>query len=227
MLLALSTPTLSWSDVTLRLVVAAVLGGAIGIERELHERQAGLRTHMLVSVGAALFTIAGAYGFSDFNRAFDPTRVAAQIVTGVGFLGAGAILRQGLSVKGLTTAATLWIVAAIGLAAGAGFYSGAVVATALVLFSLWPLRIVAQWGFRRYRSDLGTLLVSLPSGVSPGPIIDELESAGGRIESLEISQEGDRRHVELDVALPAGKEQARIAAALADVEHVLEVRWAE
>ena len=105
----------------LRLCVAAALGGAIGLERELRERQAGLRTHLLVSVGSALFTLVSAYGFSDFSaagRSVDPTRIAAQIVTGIGFLGAGAIIRQGLSVRGLTTAATLWLVAAIGMACG-------------------------------------------------------------------------------------------------------------
>src|SRR5687768_17948772 len=105
---------------------------------------------MLVSVGAALFTLISAYAWTDFRFStprgivFDPTRIAAQIVTGIGFLGAGAIIRQGLSVRGLTTAATLWVVAAIGMAAGAGYYSAAVVSTALVLVSLWPLRILAQ-----------------------------------------------------------------------------------
>ena len=120
-------PELSWLEILLRVSLAAGLGGAIGIERELREREAGLRTHMLVSVGAALFTLVSAFAWTDwqFSNAsgivFDPTRIAAQIVTGIGFLGAGAIIRQGLSVRGLTTAATLWVVAAIGMATGAGF----------------------------------------------------------------------------------------------------------
>jgi len=113
--------------VLLRLAISAGLGGAIGFERELRERQAGLRTHLVVCVGSALFTLVSAYGFEDFFTAtgtrIDPTRIAAQIVSGIGFLGAGAIIRQGLSVRGLTTAATLWLVAAIGMAAGAGYYS--------------------------------------------------------------------------------------------------------
>src|SRR4051794_38420564 len=101
-------PTIEWPEVLVRLLVAALLGGAIGLERELRERQAGLRTHLVVSVGSALFTLVSAYGFSEFvtsggvQRA-DPTRIAAQIVSGIGFLGAGAIIRQGLSVRGLTT----------------------------------------------------------------------------------------------------------------------------
>src|SRR5438067_561616 len=142
-------PTLNWDEALLRLSLAAVLGGMIGFERELREREAGLRTHLLVSLGSALFTIVSAYGFRDFLTSgagvvrTDPTRIAAQIVTGIGFLGAGAIIRQGFSVRGLTTAATLWVVAAIGMASGAGYWSAAVITTALVLFSLWPLRIIA------------------------------------------------------------------------------------
>src|SRR5262245_62736358 len=102
---------------------------------------------MLVSVGAALFTIVSAYAWSDFEFSqrngitFDPTRIAAQIVTGIGFLGAGAIIREGLSVRGLTTAATLWVVAAIGMACGAGYYWPAAATTGLTLFALWPLQI--------------------------------------------------------------------------------------
>ena len=142
-------PDLSWAEVVLRIVLAAALGGAIGLERELREREAGLRTHLLVSVGAALFTMVSAYAWTDWRFSneeglvFDPTRIAAQVVTGIGFLGAGAIIRQGLSVRGLTTAATLWVVAAIGMASGVGYYWAALVTTALVLISLWPLRIVA------------------------------------------------------------------------------------
>src|SRR5215510_13106864 len=148
MLLA-EIPSLSWEEALLRIVVAAALGGAVGIERELRDHDAGFRTHMLVAIGSALFTIVSACAFRDFLvtggavvRA-DPTRIAAQIVTGIGFLGAGAIIRQGLSVRGLTTAATLWVVAAIGMAAGAGYYSGAVLGTAITLVALWPLRILA------------------------------------------------------------------------------------
>src|SRR5947208_11971473 len=133
---ASSIPSLSWAEVLGRVALAAALGAVLGLERELRDREAGLRPHLLVSVGSALFTIVSAYGFREFLvnggsvvRA-DPTRIAAQIVTGIGFLGAGAIIRQGLSVRGLTTAATLWVVAAIGMAAGAGYYSAALIATA-------------------------------------------------------------------------------------------------
>ena len=117
----------------LRLLLAAALGAIIGYQRERAGKPAGLRTHTLICVGAALFTIASIYGFGGV----DPARVAAGIVTGIGFLGAGAILhRQGGIVEGLTTAATIWAVAAIGLAAGAGLYLISAVTTVVVLIIL-------------------------------------------------------------------------------------------
>jgi putative Mg2+ transporter-C (MgtC) family protein len=226
-------PTLDWDESLLRLALAAVLGGLIGMERELREREAGLRTHLLVAVGSALFTIVSAYGFDAFLQSgadvvqADPTRIAAQIVTGIGFLGAGAIIRQGFSVRGLTTAATLWVVAAVGLAAGAGYYSAAIITTALVLVALYPLRILAFRIVRRFRAEDGRLLVELPAGHPPGAVIDEIERMGARIGSVDVSQEGDRRRLELDVALPRDLAAPRLVARIADVERVAEVRWAD
>ena len=130
-----SIPSLGGWDALLRLAVAGALGAAIGFEREIRDREAGIRTHLLVSLGSSLFTIISAYGFHEFLVSgdnvvrTDPARIAAQIVTGIGFLGAGAIIREGLSVRGLTTAATLWVVAAIGMACGAGYYWPAAAAT--------------------------------------------------------------------------------------------------
>jgi putative Mg2+ transporter-C (MgtC) family protein len=232
MLLA-EIPSLSWEEALLRLALAAALGGAVGLEREFREREAGFRTHMLVSVGSALFTIASAYGFRDFLVhggglvRTDPTRIAAQIVTGIGFLGAGAIIRQGFSVRGLTTAATLWVVAAIGLTAGAGYYSAAAITTALVLFSLWPLRIVAFRVLTRFRPETERLLAQLPAGESPAPLIEALEELGARLQSLEIGHEADRRTVLIDVTLPTRADAPKIVAKLSDLEHVLEVRWSD
>ena len=124
------------------------MGMAIGIEREIREHSAGLRTHMLVALGACLFTLVSAYGFESIKGAGldhpEPTRVASNIVTGVGFLGAGSILREGLSVRGLTTAATMWIVAAVGMAVGLGMYFAAGVTVGLTLVSLLILRPVRQ-----------------------------------------------------------------------------------
>jgi putative Mg2+ transporter-C (MgtC) family protein len=232
-MLLLEIPSLTWSEELLRVVVAAGLGGLVGLERELREREAGFRTHMLVSVGSALFTLVSAYGFHEFLvgggnvvRA-DPTRIAAQIVTGIGFLGAGAIIRQGFSVRGLTTAATLWVVAAIGMASGAGYYSAAVITTALVLFSLWPLRIFAFRVMQRVRPETDRLLAQLTAGESPAPLIERLEALGGSLEALEIGHEADRRTVLMDVKLPPKADAPAIVAKLSELEPVLEVRWSD
>ncbi|MDR3428748.1 MgtC/SapB family protein [Silvimonas sp.] len=127
-------------DILVRLLAAAVLGGAIGFERERLSWSAGLRTHMLVCVGAALFMIVSAFGFSDVlqdaHTVLDPSRVAAQVVSGIGFLGAGSILMRGEVVKGLTTAASLWSVAAVGLACGGGLYFAAISAAIIILVIL-------------------------------------------------------------------------------------------
>jgi putative Mg2+ transporter-C (MgtC) family protein len=225
-------PDLSTAELILRVVVAAVLGGAIGAEREIHERQAGLRTHLLVSVGAALFTIVSAYGWEDFafsaasGITLDPTRISAQIVTGIGFLGAGAIIRQGLSVRGLTTAATLWVVAAIGLASGAGYYWAAVVTTALVLLTLWPLRILARDLLVRLRPGETRLFVELATGAGSGPMLTALEDLDVRINSFSVDDDRDGRHVALEVEVPEGRRET-VVPALARLDAVTGVRWDE
>ena len=117
-------------EITIRIVLALVLGGVLGLERELQGRPAGLRTHALVSVGAALVMLVSMYGFP--QDVGDPGRIAAQVVSGIGFLGAGAILRDGTDIRGITTAATLWI----GLAAGNGYYFAAILTTVLCLITL-------------------------------------------------------------------------------------------
>src|SRR5207302_10969496 len=117
-------------DLVLRLLLAAGLGAAIGVERELRQKAAGLRTNMSIAVGSALFTVVS---IELARESGTPDRVAAQIVTGIGFLGAGSILRSGRSVHGMTTAATIWVNAAVGMAAGAGLYAIATVATIITL----------------------------------------------------------------------------------------------
>jgi putative Mg2+ transporter-C (MgtC) family protein len=224
-------PDVTWLDILLRVSLAAALGGAIGFERELREREAGLRTHMLVSVGAALFTMVSAYAWTDWQFStdagivFDPTRIAAQIVTGIGFLGAGAIIRQGLSVRGLTTAATLWVVAAIGMAAGAGYYPAAVITTVLVLFSLWPLRIAAFRVSERFRPEEGRLAVELGAGATTVSVLEAVEQAGAQVSSLEFEEEGDTRRVDLRVRLASGLSAAALIDALAQAEDVRGARW--
>jgi putative Mg2+ transporter-C (MgtC) family protein len=224
-------PDLSWAEILLRVVLAAGLGGAIGFERELREREAGLRTHMLVSVGAALFTLVSAYAWTDWRFSteeglvFDPTRIAAQVVTGIGFLGAGAIIRQGLSVRGLTTAATLWVVAAIGMATGAGYYAAAVMTTVLVLVSLWPLRILAHRVSERFRPEEGRLAVELPAGASAVSVLEAVEAAGADVRSLEFEEEGDRRRVDMRVRIERGRSAAALIDALTRAHAVKGARW--
>ena len=131
------------ADIALRLLVAAALGGLLGLERELRDQPAGLRTHLLVAVGSCLFTLVSAFGFDAFTTASaeqavraDVTRIASQIVVGIGFIGGGAILRQSGAIRGLTTAASLWVTAAVGMAVAAGFEMGAVVTTAIAAVTL-------------------------------------------------------------------------------------------
>ena len=133
---------LIWQETILRLFIAAVLGGLVGIERQRYDWAAGLRTHMLVCLGSSLMMIISSYGFADVlgneHVALDPSRVAAQVVSGIGFLGAGTIffLKRGEVIKGLTTAAGLWTVAGIGLAIGSGLYIAAIATTVLTLIIL-------------------------------------------------------------------------------------------
>jgi putative Mg2+ transporter-C (MgtC) family protein len=217
MLLAID-PTVGWDDTLLRVGVAAALGGAIGLERELDEKAAGLRTHLLVSVGAALFTLVGAYGFAEFPRSsIDPSRIAAQIVTGIGFLGAGVIFRQGFAVRGLTTAASLWLVAAVGMAAGAGFWKGAVIATGAGLVSLRPLewlkeRMIPQRAENR-------LVVTLGEGAKSSEVLDALERTG---DVLALRRDGQRVDVELRLDRA---QRTRTLDAVSALPQVEEARW--
>ena len=218
-----SIPALGWDGVLIRLVAAAALGGVVGLERELDEKSAGLRTHVLVCVGSTLFTLVSAYGFHDFLVSgsaivrTDPSRIAAQIVTGIGFLGAGVIFRQGGSVRGLTTAASLWIVAAIGMASGAGFWAGAVVATVVALVALRILELVKR---RALPTLTGRRLrVDLDADAPVSEVIARLERFG-QVDACR--RFGDRLEVELDVPHESRGEVLAAAVGLAGVR---EARW--
>ena len=131
-----------------RLIIAAVLGGIIGLEREKLNRPAGVRTHMIVCLGSCLIMLLGEY-MHRIDNTIDITRLGAQVVSGIGFLGAGAILKDGFSVRGLTTAATLWVVACVGLAVGGGFYSAGILTTLIVYSSLHFLGFTTKKGLRK------------------------------------------------------------------------------
>jgi putative Mg2+ transporter-C (MgtC) family protein len=217
MLLALD-PHLTWLEALVRIAVAAGLGGLIGLERELDEKAAGLRTHMLVAVGSALFTMVGAYGFTDFPASqVDPTRIAAQVVTGIGFLGAGIIFRQGFTIRGLTTAASLWLVAAIGMAAAAGFWKGAVIATIVALVSLRPLEWMKEATLPERVA--ANLVVVLREEASSGHVIDALEHSG---DVHALRREGQRLDIEVRIDHTRRGQALDAVAALPQVE---EARW--
>jgi len=133
-------------EVFCRLLVAVLLGGLVGWEREIYHKPAGFRTHILVCLGACLFTIISIFFCYSFHtEGADPARIAAGIVMGIGFLGAGAILHEPAGVKGLTTAASIWVVAAIGMATGCGFYLGAIVTTGLAVLVLFVLNKIEKY----------------------------------------------------------------------------------
>ena len=176
-----------------RLGLAAVCGLAVGLERQLNQHEAGMRTHVLVAVGAALFTISGAYGFGDLARAdtVDPARIAAQVATGVGFIGAGLIIQQGPSVRGLTSAATLWLTGALGVAVGAGATLAAIIATTLVLLTLVGLRAIKP-SVTALSLQVVTLEIEYEQGKGTlAPILEALDQRHLRLEHLKIQDEAE------------------------------------
>src|SRR5215471_5830107 len=173
---------LSSIDLILRLAVAAMLGAVVGIERESAAKGAGVRTHSIVALGAALFTVAGAYGFADLNKGpnVDPARIAAQVAAGVGFIGAGAILRHGSSVRGITTAATVWLAAAVGVAAGAGGWEAALVATGLTVLALVALQMTKPL-VQRFGHPQATVELEYVRGHGTlGPLLRSIEENDSR-----------------------------------------------
>jgi putative Mg2+ transporter-C (MgtC) family protein len=206
-----------------RLLLAAVLGGAIGAERELNDQAAGLRTHMLLTIGACLFTLISAYGFGS-GIGTDPSRLAAQIVTGIGFLGGGAIVRHGLTVKGLTTAASIWATASVGVAVGAGSYVLGIGGAVLVVGTLFGLRrvsnVLQRWGVSREEFAL----VTVP-GFDVQRIVELVEGERVDLRGLEHHQDEDGDRVVLLVKLRPRYRPEQLLAALRRVEGVLQVEW--
>jgi putative Mg2+ transporter-C (MgtC) family protein len=198
----------------LRLAVALALGAIVGLERERQERAAGLRTVTMVSLGSCLFTIVGSYGFAQT----DPSRVAAQIVTGIGFLGAGTIFLRKDLVRGLTTAATIWTVAAIGMAAGTAQYLIAFFTTLLILSVLMVLKPIEKRFFKRPNEAMVSLIVQRGEGE-----IEKVRAALSVIGAFpmsirihELNETDDR--VELDIGLPSNRTTAELLRQLRTVE---------
>jgi putative Mg2+ transporter-C (MgtC) family protein len=204
-----------------RLLLAAVLGGAIGAERELNDQAAGLRTHMLLTIGACLFTLVSAYGFGGPT---DPSRLAAQIVTGIGFLGGGAIVRHGLTVKGLTTAASIWATASVGVAVGAGSYLLGVGGAVLVVGTLFGLRRVSRllqrWGVSREEFVLATR-----PGFDVEQIVEVVRRERVDLRGLERQDADEEGRVVLVVKLPPRYRPEQLLDALGRLEGVRQVEW--
>lgn len=165
----------------MRIIVAGLLGGLIGLEREIRAKEAGLRTHFIVALGSALFMIISQYAFTG---RFDAARVAAQVVSGIGFIGAGVIIFQKNVVRGVTTAAGLWVAAAIGLACGAGMYPVATAAAALTVICLEAMHIITN----RYGERLLTVKVTPADNENLLILLDSLKKAGMDIESFSLSE---------------------------------------
>jgi putative Mg2+ transporter-C (MgtC) family protein len=204
-----------------RLLLAAALGGAIGAERELNDQAAGLRTHMLLTIGACLFTLVSAYGFGGPT---DPSRLAAQIVTGIGFLGGGAIVRHGLTVKGLTTAASIWATASVGVAIGAGSYLLGVGGAVLVVGTLFGLRRVSRllqrWGVSREEFVLATR-----PGFDVEQIVEVVRRENVDLRGLERQDADQEGRVVLVVRLPPRYRPEQLLDALGRLEGVRQVEW--
>lgn len=184
-------------ELIVRLILSAVLGGLIGIEREANNRPAGLRTHVLVALGSCLIMLISVYGFSEDGDG-DPARLAAQVVSGIGFLGAGTILRNGNNIKGLTTAASLWVSGGIGLAIGNGYYVGGLSTAIIVLFTLISLGLLEK---RIFKNKHKILMLNVQE--RPGLIADITQVLGEysiTIKDIKISHSEDNHEDESEIA---------------------------
>ena len=200
-------------QIILRLLIATILGAAVGLERERLEWAAGLRTHALVCVGAALFMIVSAFGFADAlgssDVILDPSRVAAQVVSGIGFIGAGTIIFRREIVRGLTTAASIWAVAAIGLAVGGGMYLAAIVATVLALVILAVVKPIEWRVFKHRRARQVNLTVDVQE-ISLSDIKAEIEAADLHLERLVIRSSDSPEADRVEVFLARGSSEEKL-----------------
>ena len=208
-----------------RVALAAVLAGIIGYEREHVQRNAGMRTHILVAIGAALVMCSGEFLMSQFpSSSIDPARIGAQVVSGIGFLCAGTIIKEGISVRGLTTASSLWCVSCVGLAVGTGNYIVAIATTVLILIVLRVLRTMAH--SRRQKANRLVLQIVLSmEGQSIVHLQEDLERMGCVIDefSFAIDTKNLKRHVYAHLTLPDRENLAPLMEGLSRIEGVASV----
>ncbi|MFC7442699.1 MgtC/SapB family protein [Laceyella putida] len=217
-------------DITWRLFLAALLGGIVGWERERHNHPAGFRTHILVSLGSALIMLISIYGFTDYmdesQVRFDPARLSAQVVSGIGFLGAGTIMRHRASVTGLTTAASLWVVSGIGLAVGAGFMFAAILTTVFALVSLELLTRMEKFLIRKREFCLLHILVTDEPG-KLGQLTSLIGEKGGSVRKVNIEEDeesSDMLEITFTVRLPQKLALTELIDEMRKVEGVKSVR---
>jgi len=206
------------TQLVLRLLFAALLGSVIGIERERLSWTAGLRTHMLVCVGSCLAMIVSAYGFGDVlgpHVILDPSRIAAQVVSGIGFLGAGSIILRNEVVKGLTTAASLWAVAAVGLAAGGGLYVAAIAATAIIMIILAGIKPLEE-RYHRSRQTVELKLKAAHGAVSIAVLEVALGARSAQVTRLVVcpGDPPDQDDVTITLAKASARDVASVVEAL-------------
>lgn len=214
-------------ELIVRLLLSAVLGGLIGMEREVNNRPAGLRTHVLVSLGSCLIMLISMYGFTGDG---DPARLAAQVVSGIGFLGAGTIMRNGNNIKGLTTAASLWVSGGIGLAIGNGYYVGGLSTAIIVLFTLISLGLLEK---RIFKSKHKLLMVNVQE--RPGLIADITRVLGEysitikdiKIYHKEDAQEDDNEisEIHFTVKTPRNINSKKLFDRLSEIKSVEGISW--
>lgn len=220
---------ITWEVILLRLILASLLGGVIGLERERKNWSAGMRTHMMVCLGAALTIIVSSYGFSEALKmdhvVLDPARIAAQVISGIGFLGAGIImfLKPGF-IRGLTTASGLWTVAAIGLAVGSGLYIAAISATVIAFVILLILQPFEERFARRFRQHL--VRVSLNDTANPYRIIDKIIELGEKdIKTFSFNKSESGYIIEINFENFDIKEVAPALEKIEKDDDVLSVYW--
>jgi len=226
---------ISMEAMIFRLLLAALLGGIIGWERERKNKQAGIKTHMLVSLGSALIMLISIYGFDSElvnhpNARFDPARLSAQVVSGIGFLGAGAILRRSNHViSGLTTAATLWLVAGIGLSVGAGFYWAAVITIGIIVTILPLVNLFeTKFSFFKRYGTLKVIMVERPKSIDV--ITNLLEKQKVDVEHMVMKEETDgqnRKQAILDFRISTKKRKStmELLKQIWEIKGVEEVRF--
>lgn len=227
----MDVPILTEYEMVLRLLLGFAAGAVIGFERSSRHQVAGLRTHILIAVGSTLLMLLSIWLPQEFSmlKVGDPGRIAAQVVSGIGFLGAGAILRLGNNVKGLTTAASLWLVAAVGLAVGAGMYFAAAVAEALSLFTLVVMDVVEKRLFPSERNKL--LELSFKSAVpDTKKALEILKAFGVRVQSIDVDQtlsKGGGSRLRLLVGLPTATDLQKMAKSLKDTGNIERIEMKE